>query len=326
MSLTTMKFNKTWLSKTDFPTHETHEEQVRADMQYLFDSIKDQFNNFISNELSAENVSFAPIGSVITASNVQAAIQAVHQEVLDISQGGVSDGAITTAKLDQTEGEEAVTTSTIRDGAITTDKIADGAITSEKIQEGAISAAVLEDGSINRDKMGLQSVETNALAPYCVTDGKLANDAVIERTIKNGNVTADKLAANAVTTAKILNANVTADKLATNSVTTLKIADLNVTTDKLAEGAVTLAKTTGIQQVHSTTTTTLAANTTAWTKTGITGVTATNTVICTPDPASFTAWVDNRVRCTGQGSESLTFAADTSPTTAITVNVLILNK
>lgn len=275
MSLTQMKFDKVWTNPVDFPTHETHEAQVRADMQYLFDSIKTQFNNFIANELAAENVAFMPITGYITANNVQDAIEGVHQEVLDISQGSVADGAITTAKLDSTEGSEAVVTATIRDGAVTTEKIADHAITSQQIADGAISASVLADDSITQAKMGIQSVGTNELVPNCVTDAKLANDAVITARIK--------------------------------------------------DGAVTYAKTTGIQKQHATTTTSLASGSTIWTKTGITGVTATNTVICTPDPASFAQWVDNRVRCTEQGEGSLKFVADTATSDAITVDILILD-
>ena len=275
MSLTQMKFDKVWTNPVDFPTHETHEAQVRADMQYLFDSIKTQFNYFLANELVAENVSFMPISGYITANNVQDAIEAVHQEVLDISQGAVADGAITTVKLDSTEGSEAVTTATIRNKAITTAKIADGAITSTQIADGAISASVLADGSITQAKMGLQSVGTNELVPNCVTDGKLANGAVI--------------------------------------------------TQRIADGAVTYVKTTGIQKQHATTTTSLASGATTWTKTGITGVTASNTVICTPDPGSFAQWVDNRVRCTEQGDGSLKFVADTATSAAITVDILILD-
>lgn len=275
MSLTQMKFDKVWTNPVDFPTHETHEAQVRADMQYLFDSIRNQFNNFIANELAAENVAFMPISGYITANNVQDAIEGVHQEVLDISQGSVADGAITTAKLDSTEGSEAVVTATIRDGAVTTEKIADHAITSQQIADGAISASVLADDSITQAKMGIQSVGTNELVPNCVTDAKLANNAVI--------------------------------------------------TARIADGAVTYAKTTGIQKQHATQTTSLASGSTIWTKTGITGVTATNTVICTPDPASFAQWVDNRVRCTEQGEGSLKFVADTATSDAITVDILILD-
>ena len=52
MALTPMKFDKVWTNAADFPTHESRESQVRADIQYLFDSIKDQYNAFISREYS----------------------------------------------------------------------------------------------------------------------------------------------------------------------------------------------------------------------------------------------------------------------------------
>ena len=286
MSLTQMKFDKVWTNPIDFPTHELHETKVREDMQYLFDSIKTQFNNFLANEMTAGNVAFSPTVGAVTATDVQAAIEMVHQEVIDITQGSVADGAITAAKLDSTEGEEAVITATIRDAAVTTAKIADGAVTSSKLAPGAVSAAVLADNSITHNLMAINSVGTNELIANCVTDAKLANEAVITTAIKNG----------------------------------------AVTTDKIADAAVTYAKTSGIQQVHATTTTTLASGATSWTKTGIPEVTATNTVICSPAPASFAQWVDNRVRCTAQGAGSLTFASDLATSAAITVNILVLNK
>ena len=288
MSLTQMKFDKVWTNPNDFPTYELHETKVRQDMQYLFDSIKNQFNYFLANEMAANNVTFAPTVGAITATDVQAAIEAVHQEVLDITQGSVADGSITTAKLDSTEGAEAVTTATIRNGAVTADKIANGSITSAKLASGAVDASVLAPGSVTHDLMAINSIGTNELMANCVTETKLGNEAVITAAIKNG----------------------------------------AVTTDKVANGAVTYAKTSGVQQKHSTTTTTLAygSGVKTWTKTGITEVTANNTVICTPAPESFAQWVDNRVRCTGQANGSLTFLADTAPSANITVNILVLNK
>lgn len=56
-----------------------------------------------------------------------------------------------------------------------------------------------------------------------------------------------------------------------------------------------------------------------------TGVTASNTVIVTPAPASFEAWGESMVRCTAQGANSLTFTASDKPTVALTAQVLILN-
>ena len=55
-----------------------------------------------------------------------------------------------------------------------------------------------------------------------------------------------------------------------------------------------------------------------------TGVTAINIVLVAPAPASQTAYVAAGVKCTTQGAETLSFSCDTTPTSALTVNVVIL--
>lgn len=54
------------------------------------------------------------------------------------------------------------------------------------------------------------------------------------------------------------------------------------------------------------------------------GVTASNHIIVSPAPASYAQWVDNRMRCSAQGSNSITIVADTAPTANVSINVLIL--
>lgn len=55
-----------------------------------------------------------------------------------------------------------------------------------------------------------------------------------------------------------------------------------------------------------------------------TGVTASNTVIVSPDPASINDYATNSVYCSAQGSGTLTFSCNTEPTVDIDVNVLIM--
>ena len=56
------------------------------------------------------------------------------------------------------------------------------------------------------------------------------------------------------------------------------------------------------------------------------GVTADNTVVISPAPASYTAYAEGTVRCTAQGSSSLTFTCDDVLAGNITVNVTVINK
>ena len=56
-----------------------------------------------------------------------------------------------------------------------------------------------------------------------------------------------------------------------------------------------------------------------------TGVTASNSVIVSPAPSSFSGYSSSAIYCSAQASNSLTFSCTTEPTSDITVNVLILN-
>ena len=56
----------------------------------------------------------------------------------------------------------------------------------------------------------------------------------------------------------------------------------------------------------------------------VTSVSASNCVIVAPDPSSLAAYVAAGVRCTAQASGTLTFACESVPAAALTVNVAIL--
>lgn len=56
----------------------------------------------------------------------------------------------------------------------------------------------------------------------------------------------------------------------------------------------------------------------------VTGVTSSNNIIVSPDPASFLEYGSAQIRATAQGSGTVTFACETVPAGSISVNVLIL--
>lgn len=56
----------------------------------------------------------------------------------------------------------------------------------------------------------------------------------------------------------------------------------------------------------------------------VTGVTASNTVIVSPAPASAAEYAACGILCTTQGTDSLTFTCTAVPANALTVNVVIL--
>ena len=55
-----------------------------------------------------------------------------------------------------------------------------------------------------------------------------------------------------------------------------------------------------------------------------TGVTASNTVIVSPVPSAMSDYAGGGIVCTAQGTNTLTFECDTTPTSAIDVNVVII--
>ena len=57
----------------------------------------------------------------------------------------------------------------------------------------------------------------------------------------------------------------------------------------------------------------------------VTGVSASNSVIVSPAPASIDDYVAGGIKCTAQASGTLTFTCTTTPSTAISVNVLVIN-
>ena len=95
------------------------------------------------------------------------------------------------------------------------------------------------------------------------------------------------------------------------------VADGAVTAEKIAVGAVSSSFTVLL--------TAAGWNDKAQTVTA-NGVTADNTVVVSPAPASYTAYAEGAVRCTAQGSNSLTFTCDDVPAGNITVNVTVINK
>lgn len=321
MALSQMAFDRVWTNPVDFPTHETQEGQVRADMQYLFDSIKNQFNNFLANEFVAENMYFQATPGEIEQTNVQGAIEYVFSQIQEAYSGSIPDGAVSTSKIADT----AVTTDKIADSAVTTDKIADGAVTGDKIAEGSVNGSSFADASIPAGKLAINSVDTNELKNNSVTKDKLANNSVITARIEDGAVTTAKIADGNVTTAKIANSNVTTAKIANSNVTTDKIADGNVTEAKLDT---TLAnKINGKQPQHKTVTVTLTTNLSSWSNVSATGVTATNTIICGPaeDDTSFTQWTNCGIRAISQGAGKVSFKSRSTTGAACNVNIVILD-
>lgn len=199
MEIPKLKFTKLWTNHDDFPTVETREEVVRSDMQLLFNEIRDYLNTTLSGVVStigdtltalqgkagAGRIGFTKTAA-IDRENVQDAIECVQAQLVNVSQGGIADGAVTPEKV----ATGAIGTAAIADAAVTYDKIKDKAVGSAKLADNAVSArkiasnAVQErqifDGSVTQSKLATESVSTAKLAPNAVTNEKVGDKALVE--------------------------------------------------------------------------------------------------------------------------------------------------
>ena len=102
----------------------------------------------------------------------------------------------------------------------------------------SVITEAINDYSITEVKMANESVGTRAIIPEAVTNEKMAVNSVATTNIIDGSVITQKIALNAVTTATIASGAVTEVKLGSNAVTTLKIKDGAVTNTKMADDSV----------------------------------------------------------------------------------------
>ena len=165
MALSTFQYSKSWRDPEDFPTFEENEEQVRDDMQILFDEARDALNRLIG-ELSAANIPFSATDGV-NASDIQNAIELVQAQLSQTTLGQLPDGSVTAEKL----AALAVTTAKIAGLAVTTAKLADAAVTAAKLASGAVTTAKLASGAVTGAKLADGAVTADKLAAG-VLDGK----------------------------------------------------------------------------------------------------------------------------------------------------------
>ena len=94
MSLTRLNFGKDWTNKNDFPAYEDNEAQVRADMQYHPNAVRDFINETLLAELEAKGAA-SQLGAV-DSSGVAATIQTILDGIA-VSMKQMSDDIETLA-------------------------------------------------------------------------------------------------------------------------------------------------------------------------------------------------------------------------------------
>lgn len=199
MEIPKLKFTKLWTNHDDFPTVETREEVVRSDMQLLFNEIRDYINVTLSGVVStlgdtltalqgkagAGRIGFTKTAA-IDRENVQDAIECVQAQLVNVSQGGIADGAVTSEKVaagaigTAAIADEAVTYDKIKDKAVGSAKLADNGVSAKKIASNAVQERHIFDGSVTQSKLATESVSSAKLAPNAVTNEKVGDKALVE--------------------------------------------------------------------------------------------------------------------------------------------------
>lgn len=103
-------------------------------------------------------------------------------------------------------------------GQVATGGITDGAVTEAKLATDSVTAAKIAAGAVGASELATNAVEEAKINTGAVTAAKIATNAVEESKINAGAVTAAKIGSSAVETSKINNGAVTAAKLASDSI------------------------------------------------------------------------------------------------------------
>ena len=186
--------------------------------------VRNRFNALLDELTGAAAAGQLGIATIpgFSADNIQTALEQIVQAMQDVTQGSVTDGSITLAKL------AAEVTAVALGGAAAVHTHGAGDIASGTLDASRIPVL---DGT----KLGAGSVGTAQLGAAVVTAEKLAALAVLAQHIANGAVTTQKLAEGAVTADKIAALAITAALIADKTITAAKLVDKTVNAEKLAD-------------------------------------------------------------------------------------------
>lgn len=308
------------------------------ELKAVFDAAGVAIKNYLNNTLVPE---------------LEAAINAAASGIaMDALSGSMFiDGTITADKLSQEEGLEAVTTNAVRDYAITLAKLAmplQTIIANLQSAVNTLNSAIATKATYSAlpevAKTGNYS-DLLGLPTIPVIDASVINDSTngLQSRLIQQLVSAKADTSHA--------AEGTTYGMGTNSLYGhVKLSDSTNATNGQNEGmaatpyavkqaydlAAGKADNSHVSQIASDTalghvkisagTCTLSSGSRSWSNVAVTGATfnSNDIVFIAPAPSSTTQWMDNSVRPTAQGTNTLSFAASTNITAIITVNVVVI--
>ena len=181
-----------------------------ADSGTLKTYLNDVLIPFLEGMKAAASLGITTIPG-FSAGDVQTALEQIVQAMQDVTQGSVTDGSITLAKL------AAEVTAVALGGAAASHTHGAGDINSGVLDADRIpvlDGTKLGAGSVGTAQLGAAAVTSEQLAALSVLATHIAQNAVTAQKIAPGAVTAEKIAAGAIITALLAPNAVTAEKLA----------------------------------------------------------------------------------------------------------------
>ena len=175
--------------------------------------VREKFNALIDELTGTTAAAQLGITTIpgFSAGDIQTALEQIVQAMQDVTQGSVTDGSITLAKL------AAEVTAVALGGAAASHTHGAGDINSGVLDAARIpvlDGTKLGAGSVGTAQLGAAAVTTDKLAALSVLATHIAQGAVTAQKIAQGAVTAEKIAAGAIITALLAPNAVTAEKLA----------------------------------------------------------------------------------------------------------------
>lgn len=175
--------------------------------------VKERFNALLDELTGTSAAAQLGITTIpgFSAGNIQTALEQIVQAMQDVTQGSVTDGSITLAKL------AAEVTAIALGGAAASHTHGAGDINSGVLDAArlpVLDGTKLGVGSVGTAQLGAAVVTTEKLAALSVLATHIAQNAVTAQKIAQGAVTAEKIAAGAIITALLAPNAVTAEKLA----------------------------------------------------------------------------------------------------------------
>lgn len=265
-----------------------------ADLKAKFDEagnelkafLNENFIPFLEGTEAAASIGISTISGMSEVRTIQEALEALKYAIDNTATGAIPDSSLSGEKLEP----DSITDRELAPGAVQFSNMAPNAVSGDVVSDKGIGGSKLEDGCLENRHLGKLIVEDANIADKTI-------DAAGK--IKDGTLTAKLFAPKSVQETAIDKDAVTGSKIAKGAVSESVVLTLAAAAWAGGSQTVTVAI-----------------------------VSEDNTVFVSPAPEAenYAAYTEAAVRCTAQGSGTLTFTCNAAPAADISVNVTVINK